>query len=78
MDINAAKRRGNLPSSCYRCGEPSHVSHDCPQPFDIRVMSADDREDLIQSLLALKDETADAAGVIEEEELEEGFPHRSG
>jgi len=78
MDIDAAKRRGNLPSSCYRCGEPGHVSRDCPQPFDIRAMSADDREDLIQSLLALKDETADTAGVREEEESEEGFPHRSG
>ena len=77
MDIDAAKRCGNLASSCYRCSEPGHVSRDCPQPFDIRAMSADDHEDLIQSLLALKDETAEVVEV-REEELEEGFPHRSG
>jgi hypothetical protein len=41
MDIDAAKRRGNVPGSCYRCGELGHHSRECPHPFDIRAMSAD-------------------------------------
>ena len=55
MDIDAAKGKTPLPLTCYRCGQPGHKKPDCPQRFDIRMMSLEEQEELLQKLLFEKD-----------------------
>ncbi|KAG6823985.1 hypothetical protein H0H92_008392 [Tricholoma furcatifolium] len=56
MDINAARRKGPLPASvCHRCGKPGHWARDCPDGFDVRYLSSDERGALIAELLAAED-----------------------
>jgi Zinc knuckle./Retroviral aspartyl protease. len=45
MDIDATRRKAGAPVVCYRCGEAGHVRTNCPQRFDIRFMSRDEREE---------------------------------
>jgi hypothetical protein len=54
MDIDAQCAR-QAPLTCHRCGGPGHFAWDYPTRFDVRLFSQDDRDDLLESLLALKD-----------------------
>jgi len=54
MDIDAQRTR-QAPLTCRRCGGPGHFAWDCPTGFDVRLLSQDDCDDLLESLLAMKD-----------------------
>jgi hypothetical protein len=54
MDINAQCAR-QAPLTCHCCGGPGHFAQDCPTGFDVRLLSQDNCDDLLESLLALKD-----------------------
>jgi hypothetical protein len=66
---------------CHRCQKPGHYAKQCPLAHDVRYMSMDEKQDLLEQLLAEKD-VADSqiAKVAMEEESEEteGFQRRSG
>ncbi len=83
MDIDAAKKHGKLPVTCFRCGRPGHTVHGCPQPMDIRTMGRDEADFLMGHISARMDEmnlaTAEASESEEELPLasEQDFRSRS-
>jgi hypothetical protein len=82
MDIDA-NRSKQAPTTCYRCGKPGHLSRECPMRFDIRHMSAEERDELLESMLAAKDAVVEPTTGSEEiaNEVpvrEEDFGHHDG
>jgi len=56
MDVDAARKARSLPPrGCYRCGDANHVVQDCPHCMDVRQLTMEQWEELIEDLLALKD-----------------------
>jgi len=49
------KARPTPPRGCYRCGEPNHLVKDCPHHLDVWRLTAEQREELIEDLMVLKD-----------------------
>jgi len=71
MDIDTVWKTRSLPlQGCYRCGETNHLVKDCSHHLDVQRLTTEQREELIEDLMALKD-------AVEKEEvcsaLEEGF-----
>jgi len=71
MDVDAVWKTRSLPlQGCYQCGEANHLVKDCSHCLDIRRLTTEQREELIEDLIALKN-------AVEEEEVclapEEGF-----
>jgi len=63
MDVNAVQKTCSLPlQGCYRCEEANYLVKDCPHCLDVRRLTAEQREELIEDLMALKD-------TVEEEEV---------
>ena len=63
MDVNIVWKARSLPlRGCYRCGEANHLVKDCFHRLDIRKLTVEQREELIEDLMALKD-------AVEEEEV---------
>jgi len=60
MDVDTVRKtHPTPPRGCYRCGEPNHLVKDCPHCLDIRRLTAEQREELIEDLMALKDAVAE-------------------
>ena len=56
MDVDIVRKTCPAPPrGCYRCGEPNHLVKDCPHCLDVRRLTAEQREELIEDLMALKD-----------------------
>jgi len=63
MDVDAVQKTRSLPlRGCYRCGEANHLVKDCPHHLDVQRLTVEQREELIEDLMALKD-------AVEEEEV---------
>ena len=73
MQVDAAKRQGPSPIVCYRCGKPGHVKTECPQRFDIRFMSVDEREGWENECALQRDckELSEQEEIREEEKAED-------
>jgi len=71
MNVDAVRKTCSLPlQGYYWCREANHLVKDCPHCLDVWRLTAEQREKLIEDLMALKD-------VVEEEEVcsaqEKGF-----
>jgi len=63
MDVDTVRKMCSLsPRGCYCCGEANYLVKDCPHHLDVRRLTAEQREELIEDLMALKD-------AVEEEEV---------
>jgi len=63
MDVDAVWKAHSLPPrEYYRCGEANHLIRDCPYHLDVQKLTVEQREELIEDLMALKD-------AVEEEEV---------
>lgn len=86
MDIDAARKHGKPPPTCYRCGKTGHIVPNCPQPMDIRTMGRDEADFLMGHISARMDEVNLASAELSEaeerrqgvaEDSEEDFRSRS-
>ena len=56
MDLdNGASRRSTTPLLCYRCKQTSHFGKDCPNQFDVREMTIDELQEILELRLAKLD-----------------------
>jgi len=56
MDVDVTRKARSLPPrGCYQCGDTNHIVRDCPYCLDIRQLTTEQREELIEDLLVLKD-----------------------
>ena len=56
IDVDTTRKTRVLPPrGCYRCGDANHLVRDCPHRMDVRQLTAEQWEELIEDLLALKD-----------------------
>jgi len=71
MDVDTVRKvRPTPPQGCYRCGEPNHLVKDCPHRLDVQRLTAEQREELIEDLMALKDAvTEEEVGSSPEEDF---------
>ena len=55
MDVDAAKRKALPAAICFRCGKPDHFAKNCPDRFDVRLLSVDELQSMLEDRLALLD-----------------------
>ena len=56
MDVDVTRKARFLsPRGCYRYGDMNHVVRDCPHRLDVCQLTTEQRKELIEDLLALKD-----------------------
>jgi Zinc knuckle len=71
MEVDANRQRGPQALVCYRCGKTGHTRRDCPQAFDVRYMTVDEREDFLQQELAAMDVRTASSTIVEDSDLVE-------
>jgi len=71
MDVDTVRKaRPTPPRGCYQCREPNYLVKDCPHCLDVRRLTVEQREELIEDLMALKDiVTEEKVGSSEEEDF---------
>ena len=75
MDIDANRKRNPISLTCFRCGKSGHKVPDCPLQYDIRALSTDKLEAILEARLAKRDVVSveDCPSIAEEETPPQDF-----
>lgn len=75
MDIDTNRRRSPISLTCFRCGKTGHKVPDCPLQYDIRTLSTDELEAILEARLAKRDVVSaeDCPSIAEEETPPQDF-----
>jgi len=69
MDVDTVRKTCSLPpQGCYQCREANHLVKDCPHHLDVQRLTTEQREELIEDLMALKDTVEEEKGCSAPEE----------
>jgi Retrotransposon gag protein/Zinc knuckle len=60
MDIDHARGKGSSAVTCFRCRKAGHYARECPQAFDICLMTTAEKLELLLEFLALADVIGDS------------------
>jgi hypothetical protein len=55
MDIDANRRKTPITPTCFRCGKSGHKVPDCPVQYDVRTLTTDELEAILETRLAERD-----------------------
>ena len=71
MDVDMTRKTRSLPPRrYYRCEDMNHVVQNCPHHMDVRQLTLEQQEELIEDLLVLKDAVlSEESGPLEEEDF---------
>jgi hypothetical protein len=60
MDIDAQRLRNQKVATmaCHRCGQTGHLRAECPKRFDVRFLSLDEKQELVEQAMAALDVAA--------------------
>jgi hypothetical protein len=80
MDIDANRQKRSTPVVCYRCQATGHLAKACPQRFDVRLLTAEEKREYAEAFLMELDLTSkveELSEVVEEPEPQD-FHDNSG
>jgi hypothetical protein len=79
MDLDLARRRALASGNCFRCKKPGHFGKDCPDRYDVRVMTLDELQEIIEDRLAQLDVAPEESvrSLSETPTIPEDFPPRN-
>jgi Zinc knuckle len=72
MDIDQARGKGSPAVTCFRCWKTGHYARECPQAFDIRLMTTAEKLELLPEFPALVDVVGDPLAENSSESAEHG------
>ena len=55
MDVDRMRGKSSPAVICFQCQKPGNYSQECPQAFDIRSMTTEEKLELLPEFLALAD-----------------------
>jgi Retrotransposon gag protein len=75
MDLDQNRKRSQLPALCFRCKKPGHFGMNCPDRFDVRTLTMDELQELLENRLAQLDVTEESPEIPKTISFtEQGFP----
>lgn len=79
MDVDLLRKKVSLPVLCFRCGKPGHLGRECPDRFDVRSLSIDELQVILEDRFAQLDvaPTEPSDPIQEESTSQEDFQNNS-